>query len=135
MFSAIKSLWRGAPSRVLRSEVVDALDKLSRTPAQARTICATTFLDALATVHHDIGPPATLSNDQRLRLAKKFNAAGRQAFDNNVGVAYGLFLVSAYLEAPALSGKDAEVALQLVAQYHRQAQAIQFVAKGDEGPL
>lgn len=132
MFSAIKRLLRETPSRVLRREVVDALDKLSRTPGHARTVCATTFLDNLAEIQQECGPLPSLSDDERLQLAKKYSAAARQRFDKDVGTAYGLFLVSAYFEAKALPGEDAEAALELVAQYYRQAQAMQFVAQGNK---
>ena len=131
MFLAIKNLWPQARSTGLKNEVVDALDKLSRTSMQVRVLCATTFLDALADVQQDFGPLDTLSNDQRRDLSEKFSAAGRETFDYNVGDAYGLFLVSAFLEASALPGQDAKYALELVSQYHRQALAIQFTAKRD----
>ena len=131
MFLAIKNLWPQARSAELKNEVVDALDKLSRTSMQVRAICAMTFLDALADVQQDFGPTETLSNDQRRDLAETFGAAGRQTFDYDVGGAYGLFLISAFLEASALPGQDARYALELVSQYHRQALAIQFTVKRD----
>ena len=125
MFSAIADLWRGARGSVLKTEVIDGLDKLHRSHVDVQAISAITFLDALKSVQQEYGPVNNLPNDRRRALAEKFNFAARKVFDNNVGGAYGLFLVSAYLEASASLGQDAETALSLVTQYYRQAQAFQ----------
>ena len=128
MFSAIANLWRGARGSVLRKEVIDGLDKLSLSHVDVQALCAITFLDALKSVQQEFGSINNLSNDRRRALAKRFNTLARQTFDDNVGGAYALFLVSAYLEASALPGEDAENALAMVTQYHRQAQALHSAA-------
>lgn len=129
MFRAIANLWREARGDGLRKEVADVLDKLSQAHTQVQAISYMAFLDALVAVQHEFGPTNNLSNDRRRELAKKLQATARQRYNDNVGGSYGLFLMSAYLEASALPGRDAQTALEMVTQYHLQAQAIQDVAR------
>jgi hypothetical protein len=131
MFSAITNLWRDARGSVLKKEVVDALDRLLQSHADVQALAVITFLAALKSTEQEYGSINNLSNDRRRAIAKGFKNVARGAFDSNVGGGYGLFLVSAYIEASALPGRDAESALAMLTQYHRRAQAFESATLKD----
>lgn len=124
MFGSLTMHWRLARSHGLRREVVDALDRLFQAPAIVQAQAMVAFMTGLASLERDVGHLGNVPNKAKQKIAKGIARIARRTIQGDLGGGYGLFLVSALVEATTLPGEDAEAALEMLLKYKKQAEAI-----------
>lgn len=119
LFARIARRWRLARGHRLRLEFEDACRRVATWPAPAVGVMETVLTDLARDFARTRGHPLEVLQEDRLRLARHYQRAGRKVFHSAPPQAYGLFLFSAFLEATALPGEDAawvkEAAIERIA--------------------
>lgn len=107
MLKKIVSDWHCARGNVLRKEVEDSILRINGLEPETNLLICLTLADSYASLFKDNGPITNMFNDGQKTIAKMLAKKARERFNFNMGQGYGLFFLSAYVEAHALPGEDA----------------------------
>lgn len=107
LFGRVWRRWRAARGHRLRLEFEDACRRVETWPAPAVAEMETTLAELAREFAQTRGHPLEIVQEDRARLARHYQRAGRELFHSAPPRAYGLFLFSAFLEATTLPGEDA----------------------------
>ena len=106
MFGKLINNWHAARGDILRKEVEDAILRLNGMGPEINMHACLTMADAYRFLLERYGSITNMTNQGQKLTAKMLSKKARGKFHFNVGQGYGLFLLSAYVEAHALPGKD-----------------------------
>jgi len=107
LFAVLWRRWRLARGQRLRLEFEDACRRVDAWPAPAVAEMEATLTGLAREFAHTRGHPLELLQEDRARLARYYQSAGRNLFHSAPPKAYGQFFFSAFLEATTLPGEDA----------------------------
>ena len=108
MFESLKGRWKEARAQVLRKEAEDAMMRIRALPQEVNSRAVVSLATAHQVLVNEAGPIENISNQGKTKLSKILTAKAREAFEMDMGRGYGLAILSMYLEASCLPGKDAQ---------------------------
>ena len=117
MFESIKNRWKEARVVNLRAEAMDAVMRLNGLPEAVNIRAADSLSTSYKYIVSESGPLENISNKGKLEISKMLKAKGRDAFKMDMGLAYGYFLLSMYIESSCLPGDDARFVHELTKNF------------------
>lgn len=134
MFDKLKRQWRNARGPGLRRDMEDAVLRLNAAGPEVNARAALSLQNAYRDLESRYGSLANVSNDGKLKLAKELRQAGRRQFDLDMGGAYGIGLLSMWLESQAISGPDATFVFNTANGFLQAALNVRVNSDNDQAP-
>ncbi|MBF0324221.1 MAG: hypothetical protein HQL42_04040 [Alphaproteobacteria bacterium] len=117
LFAVLRRRWRLARGHRLRLEFDDACRRVATWPAPAVAEMEAALTGLAREFARTRGHPLEMIQEDRIRLARHYQRAGRSLFHSAPPQAYGQFFFSAFLEATALPGEDAAQVKEAVIEW------------------
>ena len=107
MFDLISEYLDKARARVLRTAFEDSMRRLSTASQDVQARYTALFANCYRVIDKEYGSVSKISNKDKLTLSSQLKNEADKIILTDVGHGYGLIMLSAFLEARALRGKDA----------------------------
>ena len=131
MFSAIKKRWQEARAERLLAEVDEIM--LTKVPGFTPLLFQEFlkgYVGASRLIAKRHGDVINVSHRMKKEIAEELRKVARKTFDHNIGMATGIFMVSAKLEALSLPGSGALLVLTHIGVIEETLD--EMMAEGDD---